>query len=305
MSGFALFTVIYLFNPRAFLIDPSVANLTPAVAVVAALAFLVIGWLVYDLLCRALQNNEKLLALLVVAYVVIAAYAACHLFAGRAAYLIIGAMIATIMSANVFFWIIPGQRKVVAAMKAGQPVDPIHGKRGKQRSMHNTYFTLPVLFAMLSNHYSMTYGHPHNWLVLALIMVAGVLIRQFFILKHKSVINPVYPGVAVAILAGVAAWIAPSGASTPAAVSKAVDTTAVRQVVQARCAQCHGEHPTLMPSPAKGISLENDADIKQHAQQIYQQVVLQKTMPLGNATNMTDAERAIIATWFEGGAGSR
>jgi uncharacterized membrane protein len=302
MSGFALFTVLYLCNPRVFLIDPNVANITPAVAVIAALAFLVVGWVVYDLLCRTLQKNEKLLAILVVAYVVIAAYVACHLFAGRAAYLIIGAMIATIMSANVFFWIIPGQRKVVAAMKAGQPVDPIHGKRGKQRSVHNTYFTLPVLFAMLSNHYSMTWGHPHNWLVLVLIMVAGVLIRQFFILRHKGIVNPVYPGVAIALLAGVAAWIAPLGTSASAAADKAVDATQVRQVVQARCVQCHGEHPTLMPSPAKGIKLESEDDIKQHAQQIYQQVVLQKAMPLGNATNMTDAERAIIAKWFEGGA---
>jgi uncharacterized membrane protein len=302
MSGFALFTVLYLCNPRVFLIDPNVASITPAVAVIAALAFLVVGWVVYDMLCRTLQNNEKLLAILVVAYVVVAAYVACHLFAGRAAYLIIGAMIATIMSANVFFWIIPGQRKVVAAMKAGQPVDPIHGKRGKQRSVHNTYFTLPVLFAMLSNHYSMTWGHPHNWLVLVLIMVAGVLIRQFFILRHKGIVNPVYPGVAIAMLAGVAAWIAPSGTSASAAADKAVDATQVRQVVQARCVQCHGEHPTLMPSPAKGIKLESEDDIRQHAQQIYQQVVLQKAMPLGNATNMTDAERAIIAKWFEGGA---
>ena len=301
MSGFALFTVIYLCNPRVFLIDPNVAAITPAVAVIAALAFLVVGWLVYDLLCRTLQDNEKLLAILVVAYVVVASYAACHLFAGRAAYLIIGAMIATIMSANVFFWIIPGQRKIVAAMKAGQPVDPIHGKRGKQRSVHNTYFTLPVLFAMLSNHYSMTWGHPHNWLVLVLIMVAGVLVRQFFILRHKGVVNPVYPGAAIAILAGVAAWIAPSGASAPA-TDKAADTAQVRQVVQARCVQCHGEHPTLMPSPAKGIKLESDDDIKQHAQQIYQQVVLQKAMPLGNATNMTNAERALVAKWFEDGA---
>ena len=254
MSGFALFTVLYLCNPRVFLIDANVANITPAVAVIAALAFLVVGWVVYDLLCRTLQKNEKLLAILVVAYVVIAAYVACHLFAGRAAYLIIGAMIATIMSANVFFWIIPGQRKVVASMKAGQPVDPIHGKRAKQRSVHNTYFTLPVLFAMLSNHYSMTWGHPHNWLVLVLIMVAGVLIRQFFILRHKGVVNPVYPGVAIAMLAGVAAWIAPSGTSASAAADNAVDATQVRQIVQARCVQCHGEHPTLMPSPANAFN---------------------------------------------------
>ena len=302
MSGFALLTVVYLFNANVYMIDRSVFDMTATTAVLLALGFLVVGWLVYDTICRVFGKNDRVVGVLVAIYVVIAAFAATHLFSGRAAFLLIGAMIATIMSANVFFWIIPGQRKVVASMKAGQPVDPIHGKRAKQRSVHNTYFTLPVLFAMLSNHYSMTWGHPHNWLVLVLIMVAGVLIRQFFILRHKGVVNPVYPGVAIAMLAGVAAWIAPSGTSASAAADNAVDATQVRQIVQARCVQCHGEHPTLMPSPAKGIKLESEDDIKQHAQQIYQQVVLQKAMPLGNATNMTDAERAIIAKWFEGGA---
>jgi uncharacterized membrane protein len=302
LSGFALFSVLYLFNPKVFLIDPSVANLTPAVAVILALAFLVVGWLVYDLLCRALQKNERVLAVLVVAYVVAAAWAACHLFSGRAAYLIIGAMIATIMSANVFFWIIPGQRKVVAAMKAGQPVDPIHGQRGKQRSVHNTYFTLPVLFAMLSNHYSMTYSHPHNWLVLVLIMVAGVLIRQFFILRHKGKVNLAYPGVAIALLIGVIVWIAPAPAAKTAAVAHDVSLAQVQQVLQARCVQCHSAQPTLMPTAAKGILLDQPESIKSHAQLIYQQVVLQKAMPLANMTKMTDDERALIAKWVEGGA---
>jgi uncharacterized membrane protein len=303
LSGFGLFSVLYLFNPKVFLIDPNVANISPAVAVIAALGFLVLGWLVYDALCRALRKQEKLLAALVVLYVVAAAYGACHLFSGRAAYLIIGAMIATIMSANVFFWIIPGQRKVVAAMKAGQPVDPIHGQRGKQRSVHNTYFTLPVLFAMLSNHYSMTYSHRHNWLVLVLIMVAGVLIRQFFLLKHKGKISFAYPAAAIAILAGVIAWLAPAQQAAPAgAAASGVDIAQVQKVVEARCVQCHGATPSMMPSPAKGIVLEGADALRGHAQLIYQQVVLQKAMPLGNVTGMTEDERALIKKWFEGGA---
>lgn len=320
LSGFSLFSLVYLFNAKTYLIDPNVANLTPTVAVALALAFLALGWLVYDWLCRLFGKNEKLLAVLVVAYVVAAAWGACHLFSGRAAFLIIGAMIATIMSANVFFWIIPGQRKVVAAMKAGEPVDPVHGQRGKQRSVHNTYFTLPVLFAMLSNHYSMTYAHPYNWLVLVLIMVAAVFIRQFFILRHKGNTNFAYPAVAILILAGVAAWIAPkpvepvpvaatttgSGASNAAAPSAAVSATPdlaqVQQVVQARCIQCHSSKPTLMPTPAKGLLLEQPEQVKAKAQLIYQQVVQQKLMPLGNLTNITDAERATIAQWYEGGA---
>jgi uncharacterized membrane protein len=303
LSGFGLFSVLYLFNPKVFLIDPNVANISPAVAVIAALGFLVLGWLVYDTLCRVLRKQEKLLAVLVVLYVVAAAYGACHLFSGRAAYLIMGAMIATIMSANVFFWIIPGQRKVVAAMKAGQPVDPIHGQRGKQRSVHNTYFTLPVLFAMLSNHYSMTYSHKHNWLVLVLIMVAGVLIRQFFLLKHKGKINVAYPAAAIAILIGVIAWLAPAQqAATAGAAAAGVDIAQVQKVVEARCVQCHGAKPTMMPSPAKGVVLDGADAIRGHAQLIYQQVVVQKAMPLGNVTGITDDERALIAKWFEGGA---
>ena len=304
LSGFALFTVSYLWSAGTYLIDKSLMNWSPGAAVAVALSFLVVFWILYDAICQVFghrKNGDAIVGALVLVLVCVASWLACHWFAGRAAFLLVGAMIATAMSANVFFWIIPGQRKVIAQMKAGQPVDPIHGQRGKQRSVHNTYFTLPVLFAMLSNHYSMTWGHPHNWLVLVLIMVAGVLVRQFFILRHKGVVNPVYPGAAIAILAGVAAWIAPSGASAPA-TDKAADTAQVRQVVQARCVQCHGEHPTLMPSPAKGIKLESDDDIKQHAQQIYQQVVLQKAMPLGNATNMTNAERALVAKWFEDGA---
>lgn len=303
LSGFGLFSVLYLFNPRVFLIDANVANLAPAVAMILALAFLVVGWLIYDALCRALRTNEHLLAALVVLYVCTASWAACHLFSGRAAFLIVGAMIATIMSANVFFRIIPGQRKIVASMSAKEVVDPLHGQHGKQRSVHNTYFTLPVLFAMLSNHYSMTYSNEHNWLVLVLIMAAGVLIRQFFILRHKGVNNFAYPTVAVAMLAGVIAWLAPAPAIDSAA-GKVVDIKQVQQVLQARCIQCHAVKPTLMPSAAKGIALESLDDIKSHAQLIYQQAVLQKTMPLGNATRITDEERAIIARWFEAGAKS-
>ncbi len=303
LSGLGLFSVLYLFNPKVFLIDPNVASLTPPVAVILALAFLIVGWLVYDLLCRTLQKNERLLAALVVLYVVAASWAACHLFSGRAAFLIIGAMIATIMSANVFFWIIPGQRKIIASMKANQPVDPIHGRRGKQRSVHNTYFTLPVLFAMLSNHYNMTYSHRYNWLVLVLIMAAGVLIRQFFILRHKGKLNFAFPAVAIAVLVGVIAWINPPGstAAVAAVPVQGIGMQQVEQVMQARCVQCHSAHPTLMPSAAKGLMFDRPEQIRNHAQLIYQQVVLQRAMPLGNLTRITAEERDTIAKWVERG----
>ncbi|WP_373379659.1 urate hydroxylase PuuD [Cupriavidus nantongensis] len=306
MSGFALLVVLYLFNASTFLIDKNVFDMSPGAAVGFAVSYLLIGWIVYDSICRLFNKNDRLVGILVAIYIAAAAYVACHIFSGRAAFLLTGAMIATIMSANVLAWIIPGQRKVVAALKAGQPVDPIHGKRGKQRSVHNTYFTLPVLFAMLSNHYSMTYAHKYNWVVLILIMLSGVLIRQFFILKHKGKINVLWPAAGVAALGVVAVMIAPQPrpavAKADGEATAAVSFAKVQEVMNARCVQCHAEQPKMMPTAAKGIKLETPEEIKAHAQLIYQQAVQQKAMPLGNVTQITDDERALLGQWFEGGA---
>ncbi|MCU6434873.1 urate hydroxylase PuuD [Undibacterium sp. Jales W-56] len=303
LSGFGLFTVLYLFNAKTYLVDPDVMRLSSAEAVLLALGFLAVGWIVYDLLCRFVSKNEKLLSLSIVSFVIAAAWAACHVFAGRAAFLIVGAMIATIMSANVFFWIIPGQRKIVASMKAGQAVDPIHGQRGKQRSVHNTYFTLPVLFAMMSNHYSMTYTHEANWLVLVLVMLTGVLIRQFFILRHKGTTQAGYPLLAILILAGVAAWIMPKPTTVLTGQAAGDHFAQVQAIINTRCIQCHAAHPTLMDAPAKGLLLDQPELIQTKAQLIYQQVVQTRLMPLGNLTHITEEERALIAQWFERSAG--
>jgi len=261
---------------------------------------------VYDLICRVFGDKprgDRVVGALLTLYVIAAVWVACHVFSGRAAFLMTGASLATVMSANVLFWIIPGQRKMVASMRAGQSPDPIHGKRGKQRSVHNTYFTLPVIFAMLSNHYSMTYSAGNNWLVLLLIMLAGVLIRQFFVLRHKGLVKWQYPLAAVVILAGVAAWIAPRPVAPALASSApAVSFEQVQQVVATRCIQCHAAQPTLMPVAGKGILLDSKEGILQHAAQIYQQAVQQKAMPLGNLTNITDDERALLGKWFEAGA---
>jgi len=313
LSGFALFTVVYLFNAGAFLIDRTVMDWPPVAAVHAALGFLVGFWLIYDLLCRTLgrqPGREALLGACLFAVIVFASWLACQLFAGRAAFLLVGAMLATTMSANVFFWIIPGQRKVIASMQAGEAVDPVHGQRGKQRSVHNTYFTLPVLFAMLSNHQPWAFGHAHNWLVLVLIMLAGALIRQFFVARHATEMAgrraPWGWAVAAAVLLlGVAVWMAPS----PAALSKGAGagTAATRQapdprvlagqamvIIEARCAMCHNDQIAN-----KGVQLHTPALMAAHAQQIYQQSVLLKAMPLNNATQMTDQERATLAQWFK------
>lgn len=316
LSGFALFSLLYLFNANVFLVDRNVFDMSASMAGGAAIAFLIFNWLIYDAICSTIGDRpgaDRLVNLLVGLQVVVSVWAACHLFSGRAAFLISGASLATIMSANVLVWIIPGQRKMVASMRAGQAPDPIHGKRGKQRSVHNTYFTLPVLFAMLSNHYSMTYNAPHNWVVLLVIMAAGALIRQFFVLRHKGVYNWWYPGIAVGLLLGVIVWMSPlmqaklvvvaaSSASSSSSSSEGGAFAQVQQVIQARCIQCHAAQPTLMPVPGKGVLLDSPEHISQHAQQIYQQAVVQKAMPLGNMTHITEEERAVIGKWFEAGA---
>jgi len=303
LTGFALFTVLYLFNANTFLIDRNVFDMTPATAVMAALAFLVTGWVVYDAICRVFgerPGGDRIVGLLVLVYVVGATWVACHLFSGRAAFLIIGAMMGTSMSANVFFWIIPGQRKVIASMKAGEKPDPVHGQRAKQRSVHNTYFTLPVLFTMLSNHYSMTYTHPQNWAVLLLIMLASVLIRQFFLLKHKGVWNWNYPAAGVIILLGVAVWLAPSlplPSAAPAPSAAVVAMSDIQPIIAQRCAMCHNAQLA-----SKNIRLDSSQAIQANAQLIYQQAVVLKTMPMNNATGITEAERATLGQWFKAGA---
>jgi len=300
LSGFGLFTVLYLFNANTFLVDRNVFDMSPATAVVLALAFLVVGWLVYDAICRLFGervDGDRTVALLLVLYVVLATWLACQLFSGRAAFLIVGAMIATIMSANVFFWIIPGQRKVVASMQAGEKPDPIHGQRAKQRSVHNTYFTLPVLFTMLSNHYSMTYSHAHNWAVLLLIMLASVLIRQFFILKHKGVRNWSYPAAGVVLLLGVAVWIAPRPAPATAQPAAAPTMADIRPIVEQRCVMCHNAQLA-----SKNIRLDSAEALQANAQLLYQQAVLSRTMPLNNSTGMTETERLLLGRWVTAGA---
>ncbi|MBN9368901.1 MAG: urate hydroxylase PuuD [Comamonadaceae bacterium] len=307
LSGFALFTVSYLWNASTYLVDKSRMDWAPATAIAVALGFLAVFWLLYDLACRTFgqkKNGDAIVGALVLGLVCVASWLACHWFAGRAAFLLVGAMIATAMSANVFFWIIPGQRTVVASIKAGQPVDPIHGKRGKQRSVHNTYFTLPVLFAMLSNHYSFTWSHPQNWLVLILMMFAGAAIRQFFVARHGYKLgrngNPLpYALAGVAVLLAVIAWMRPAPAApAPAGVAAPVaDFAAVQGVLAQRCYSCHGAQVQM-----KNLRFDAADAVRQNAQAIYQQVVVQKLMPMNNATGMTDAERALVRQWFEAGA---
>lgn len=304
LSGFALFLISYLWSPSVYLIDPKVFEWSPAAAIATALGFLVVFWLLYDAICRTLgqkENGDAKVGALVLVLVCVAAWLATQLFAGRAAFLLMGAMIATAMSANVFFWIIPGQRTVVADLKAGRPVDPIHGKRGKQRSVHNTYFTLPVLFAMLSNHYSFTYTHPYNWLILIGMMFAGAAIRQFFVMRHGHKLGRnahpwPYAVAGVVVLIALIVWLKPApvrAVAVPATVSYAQ----VKPVIDQRCVMCHGE-----ALQSKNVRLDTAEGLKQHAQAVYQQAVVTRLMPMNNATGVTEEERALIGQWFKGGA---
>jgi uncharacterized membrane protein len=304
LSGFAMLIIVYYFNASAMMVDKSVADLTAWQAIGVSLATLAVGWTVYDLLCRSpLGQRDGLLGIVVFVLIVLAAYVLSRLLSGRAAYIHVGAMIGTIMVANVLMVIIPGQRKMVEAMRVGRSPDPVYGMRGKQRSVHNNYFTLPVLFTMISNHYAMTYNHAYNWLVLAAIMAAGVLIRHFFNLRHKGRIAWSYPAAGVALLLLVAIAIAPRPAARTQA-SGAVDFSRVQAVVTQRCATCHSDRPTQpgFASAPAGVMLHSPELIRRHAERIYRQTVQLKAMPIGNLTNMTDEERALIGSWYEAGA---
>ena len=301
LSGMFLLILVYWYGAQVFLIDPSVAGLSPAVAVALSAAFIAGGWLVYDLLCRSpLARNETALGAVMFVLVAALAWGLCQLFSGRGAYIHFGAVLGTIMVANVFFVIIPGQKKMVAAAAAGERPDPGPGIRGKQRSIHNTYFTLPVLFVMTSNHYAMTYGHQFNWLILILFTLAGALIRVYFVARHKGK-AALWPLIAACVLlAAVVVMIAPrSGPARPAAV--AFDD--VRGIMQRRCQGCHSSAPTNAAFPAApgGVMFDTDEQIVAEAGRIHQQTVVTRIMPIGNLTGMSDAERELIDRWYRSG----
>ena len=313
LTGFALFTVMYLFNASTFLMDARVFVWpSPLAAVGAALALLVSFWLVYDRICRwfgeqdGAVGGDVRVAVLVLFGTVAASWLACQLFAGRAAFVLVGAMLATAMTANVFFWIIPGQRKLIAQMRAGQAVHAIHGQRARQRSVHNTYFTLPVLVAMLSNHYGWLYQGAHAWAVLVLLMLAGALIRHSFVVRHRARVQGrrvpwEYAAGGTTLLLGLAVWLAPPprGGALAALAASATPVTLeqAHTVVTARCVTCHNAQVQQ-----KNVALHTPALLQQQALAVYQQTVVLKLMPMNNATAITDDERALIRRWFEAGA---
>ena len=302
LSGMALLAIIYWWGASAYLIDRTVLNLSVLAAIAISAASLVLGWLVYDALCRLIQN-ELALGVILYALTVASASGYGHVFGARAAYLHVGALIGTIMVWNVYFHIIPGQHKMVEAIRAGRDPDPRYGAIGKQRSVHNTYFTLPVLFIMISNHFPMTFGHRYAWAVLAVIMLAGALIRQYFVLRHSGRNALALPAVAALLLVGLVIWLAPARSPASAAGSE-VTFAEVRPIIVERCAVCHAERPSFagFQQPPAGVMLDTPERIRAAAPRIQQQAVSTQAMPLGNLTHMTDEERTRVARWVARGA---
>ncbi|MGA2187112.1 MAG: urate hydroxylase PuuD [Steroidobacteraceae bacterium] len=312
LSGFLLLCLLYFWQAQAYLIDPAVLPLTKVAAVGIALAALPVSWLVYDALCRSpLGRSPRALAAVLATLIAVEAWGLTQMFSGRGAFMLFGAALGTIMVANVLFVIIPGQRELVLAKQQGREPDAGPGLKGKQRSIHNTYFTLPVLFVMISNHYAVTYGARRNWLVLIAMSFAGACIRAWFVARHKPGQRRGYAAAAPAVLgvltlgALVIALAPPRNVrrSDARAAPPAVDVQRVQAILGERCVPCHAANPTQpgFSAPPNGIVLQNADQVRAHLPQIEQQLAM-RAMPLGNLTGMTDDERAIVLMWIGHGA---
>jgi uncharacterized membrane protein len=291
LSGFALLVVLYYFDSQVRLVDPAVADLASWQAIALSIAGLALGWVVYDLLCRTVgERNQAALAVAGVALVALAAWVSGELFAARAAYLEVGAILGTIMAANVLLVIIPAHRKLVAAMEEGREPDAEPLLRAKERSVHNNYLTLPVLFTMVAGHFPFTFGHEHAWLVLVVVALLTAWIRHFFNVWHtgrRAWAIPVSAAVAVVALA---VWLEPDDAA-PAQGSVAF--AQVQPVIAQRCATCHSG-----ASAPLGVRLETEQQITVRADDIERQAVQTRAMPPGNTTGMTEEERQLLAAWL-------
>jgi uncharacterized membrane protein len=314
LSGFALLCIVYYAGADLFLIDPNVLDVSVPVGIGISLATIGVGWLFYDNLCKfSLGKSDTGLMIVLYVILVFIAWGLTHLFTGRAAFLHLGAITATIMSANVFMVIIPNQKIVVADLIAGRKPDPKYGKIAKQRSVHNNYLTLPVLFLMLSNHYPLAFGTQYNWVIASLVFLIGVLIRHYFNSGHARKGNPTWTWLVAAILFVIIIWLSTvpkvltgepkAAAATGEVYVASTHFPAVRDTVMGRCAMCHSAEPFydgIYHAP-KGVVLDSDEAIASHAREIYLQAGRSHAMPPANVTQMTDRERQLLIAWFEDG----
>ncbi len=304
LSGFALVVVVYYFSAELFLIDNAVLAMSPLVAASVSVVGIIAGWIIYDLMCRsAIGKDETRLALVGFAFLVALGFAYTFVFSPRGVFMQMGATIGTIMVANVLMIIIPGQHKVVADLIAGREPDPIHGERGKQRSVHNNYLTLPVIFIMLANHYPLVYATRFNWLILALLLIIGAVIRHFYNTRHKGLPSPWRTWGVAAVCTCLMVWLSTlgpaDGQSVRADHRQAVAFTDVEDIVLSRCSMCHAAEPAWLGiyQPPKGVILDTPALIHRNAQAIYINSVASNAMPPSNVTEMTQAERSVLAAW--------
>jgi uncharacterized membrane protein len=307
LSGFALLVIAYYLGAELYLIDQSVLELTAPAAAGIAFGSLLLAWLVYEALCRSpLGRHEIALALAGYVFLVGLTYGFTHVFSGRGALTQIGALIGTIMVANVFVIIIPNQRKTVTALLAGQEPDAIWGQQGKQRSVHNNYLTLPVVFLMISNHYPLIFATRYNWLMVAIVLAIGPVIRHFFNARHEGKGSPWWTwGVASAGMLAVA-WLSAAGPKPMTAQTPALggDLASAHDIVISRCSMCHSDAPVWpgLHSAPNNVRLDRPENIQRHARLIEINAVRSRAMPPGNITRMTDNERQILAAWIAEGA---
>jgi uncharacterized membrane protein len=301
LSGFALLVVLYYFDAETYLIDKSVRDIEPAAAVILSLLGLGLAWVLYDVACRVLRI-EALMAVFLFGLVVASAYGASEVFSGRAAYLQVGAMLGTIMAANVLFNIIPAHWDLIRAKEAEEPPDPAPGLEAKRRSVHNNYLTLPVVFAMISNHFPFTYGHDQAWLVLVALVVIGAFVRHFFNLRHAGRNAWWIPVTASVAVVALAVAIRPDDGGGGDGPARAVTAEEAQAIVQQRCVPCHAAEPTRegFDSPPGGVAFDTLEQIESQAPAIEAQAVDSTAMPLGNVTQMTDEERETLGDWIAG-----
>lgn len=303
LSGFSLLFVVYYFNAQAFLIDKNVLDITPMIAVSIGIGSFVVAWILYHLLCKTpLIKKGGWFALIGFIIAVGFAWFYTHVFSGRGAYIHFGAMIGTLMVGNVFFIIIPSQKAMVKAAKENKLLDPSLGKSALMRSLHNNYFTLPVLFVMVSNHFPSTFGFRYPWLILAIITLGTAGVKHWLNLRDKGQLNVWVLPISMLILFAAAYISAPQKPDTDC--KQEVSFNEVTMIVQKRCVQCHSSHPTddVFTAPPNGVMYETPQDIVKLKDKIMQRVVVTKTMPQNNKTNMTEEERQLIGCWIQQGA---
>jgi uncharacterized membrane protein len=306
LSGFALMVAVYYLGAELYLIDKSVWDLSPVSAVAVSVGSLALAWLGYEALCRSpLGGNDVALSLVGYVFLVALTYGFVQIFSGRGAFVQIGALIGTMMVANVFVVIIPNQKKIVADLLAERTPDPRLGRQGKQRSVHNNYLTLPVVFLMLATHYPLLFATRHNWLIVAIVLAVGPAIRHFFNSRHAGRGSPWWTWAVVGAGMAAIAWLSAAGPREQETAAPATPTfAAVEDIVTSRCAMCHAEQAVWagIPMAPKGVMLDTPERIRRHAGPIAVTAVRSHAMPPGNVTDMTLGERATVALWLAGGA---